>query len=186
MKMTLHEVFNKINALSIDGNEHLIVIDPEGNVLGEELGGKDSVYCGNIDFVKGGTIVHNHPVGVSLSLPDLCVASGAGCKIFALTVDGSEYWSHGFVKSLEESEGPYKALMEDETEKMTELVFFAHAHPWMSFDGHMADRIFTHWLNTRMSEVGLIDYGARLKGESADFFAAFLNVQRAYNYREAA
>lgn len=73
-----------------DGMEHMIAIDANGREIFRSQGNKMSV---EIPFhfrgmLAGATLVHNHPIGVGLSVPDLAVAQSQDASIIAVMPDG--------------------------------------------------------------------------------------------------
>ena len=184
MKTTLQAAFNEIMTRGLDGMEHVMVLSGGNDVLLERDGTEDSIFVG--DWLKsgaipeGGTFIHNHPINVSLSLSDLWIAHFSKCKIYALAVDGSEYWSHGFICD-QDGMSELGPVIEMEAKRELGLAYlWAKDHPWFGFTADDADMILPHWMNKHLSAAGVMDYDFVLKGVTKDRVAlADLALQRA-------
>lgn len=76
-----------------DGMEHMIGLAPNGREIFRSQGDERSVaipppYNLIRGMLNGAMLVHNHPVGVGLSVPDLLVAQSNGASIIAVMPDG--------------------------------------------------------------------------------------------------
>lgn len=137
---------------AVDGNEHLVALSPSGTILYENFGTsvrveiKDAIEKNLI--LPAGTIIHNHPDPVSLSLQDIRLAGKLGCDVWAVTSEGSRYWSSG---------APVTRLGLPQISNVF-IRIFINAATSQGWTEHMVNSIGEHCRNVAMSQACGYEY----------------------------
>lgn len=141
---------------AVDGYEHLVALSPSGTIIYENSGTGVSVEIKDAIEKKlilpSGTIVHNHPDPVSLSLQDVRLAGKLGCDVWAVTSEGSRYWSSG---------APVTSLGLVQIETVFRRIFISAALQ-QGWTEPMINTIGEHCRNVAMSSACGYEYGFSL------------------------
>lgn len=137
---------------AVDGNEHLVALSPSGTILYENSGSNVSVEIKDAIeknlILPSGTIIHNHPDPVSLSLQDIRLAGKLGCDVWAVTSEGSRYWSSG---------APITRLGLPQIESVFRNIFISAATS-QGWTEYMVNTIGEHCRNVAMSQACGYEY----------------------------
>lgn len=158
-----------------ENKEFSAAYDADGNIFLWKNGIECRVEYDHSDMLKimsakDPVVVHNHPIGGSLSTDDLKFAFNSGCTIYAIDHNGSEFRAKIInIDHIGEIEG-----------SLTD-----HIMKWTSqfvWDGEITENdgqlFFRHIINTMLADLGRIDYSAKLTVKMPQILEKFLDDNR--------
>jgi hypothetical protein len=185
---TLQRAFDEVLSAGQDGKEHLIALDLEQQCTFRQSGTEQCVKIEKDEleskFIKGGIVVHNHPILTALSLEDIAMASQQDMTVYAVCADGSKYWSKGFTQPVELLEllGPgAEALVH------MELTLAAEAFKGeKDLPDNLLGRLKSHVVNLHCRQLKLLDYHFELGAETKAEVGLFLNLLNKHGMKKVA
>jgi hypothetical protein len=185
---TLQRAFDEVLAAGQDGKEHLIALDLEQQCTFRQSGTGNCVKIEKDEleskFIKGGIVVHNHPILTALSLDDIGMADQQDMTVYAVCADGSKYWSKGFTQPVELLE-----LLGPVTEAMVHLQLTLAAESFKGEKGlpdNLLGRLKSHIVNLHCRYLQLLDYNFELGAETKAEVGLFLNLLNKHGLKKFA
>jgi hypothetical protein len=185
---TLQRAFDEVLAAGQDGKEHLIALDPEQQCTFRQSGTVDCVKIEKDEleskFIKGGIVVHNHPILSALSLDDIAMASQQDMTVYAVCADGSKYWSKGFTASYERLK-----LIGPVVDSLVHMELTLAAGAFKGEKGlpdNLLGRLKSHIVNLHCRHLKLLDYNFELGAETKSEVGLFLNLLNKHGLKEFA